>query len=161
LSLLLLLSSCNSTNVIEQPDSIEIPQIESDVIEKEDSPEAVPDESQEGSDPNETEEPAEKSAEEPTKIPVEVPTEQQTEKPKEIEIEVPEIKENKLKIEGQVGNKVTFTLDELKGMIDIIFEGEYYSLNSYGTTKHNTFKGVNLWSLLETKAQILPEATTI
>lgn len=58
------------------------------------------------------------------------------------------IKKNAIKLEGKI-NEAAYTLEELKGMTDIIFEGSYYSLNNFGTTKHNTFKGVNLWMLLK------------
>lgn len=66
-----------------------------------------------------------------------------------------------LKIEGKVQNNVTFTLDELKEMSDIIYESSYYSLNNFGTTRHDTFKGVNLWGLLNQKAQIQSDASKV
>lgn len=66
-----------------------------------------------------------------------------------------------LKIEGKVGNSVTFTLDELKGMSDIIYTGNYYSLNNFGTTRHDEFKGANLWSLLSQKAQVQSGASKV
>ncbi len=68
---------------------------------------------------------------------------------------------NTLKIQGSVTNKIAFTLDELKSMKDIIFEDEFYSLNSFGTTGHTRFKGVKLWSLLERKAKLSSKASKI
>ena len=165
LSLSLLLSSCNSTKEIEQPENIEVSQTESDIIEEAKSPVPVPDESPLGTGPNEspeethpveshiTVEPAEELAGELTVKPAE--------DPKSTGIKVSEAEENALKIEGKVRNEFFYTLDKLKAMTDIIFEGNYYSINSFGTAKHNTFKGVNLWCFLETKAYILDDATTI
>ena len=70
-------------------------------------------------------------------------------------------KKNAIKIKGNVGIESTFTLDELKNMTDIIFEDDFYSLNNFGTTAHTHFKGVNLWKLLEQKAQISANASRI
>lgn len=108
-----------------------------------------------------TDEQASGAVEEQPIEPTEDVAEEISEEPAAIEEEIEEVKENAIKIEGKVGNKAAFTLDELKAMTDLIFEGNYYSLNSFGTTKHNIFKGVNLWNLLEQKAQILPEAATV
>ena len=66
-----------------------------------------------------------------------------------------------MKIQGNIANKLDLTLAELKSMNDIIFEDEFYSLNSFGTTGHTLFKGVKLWSLLEQKAKISPNASKI
>ncbi|MCF6461605.1 molybdopterin-dependent oxidoreductase [Clostridium sp. Cult3] len=68
---------------------------------------------------------------------------------------------NTLKIEGNVGNKLSLSLNELKAMENIIFSGEYYSINNFGTTNHTKFKGVNLWALLEQKAKVSSAATKV
>ena len=70
-------------------------------------------------------------------------------------------KKNAIKIQGNVGKESAFTLDELKTMTDIIFEDDFYSLNNFGTTAYTHFKGVNLWKLLEGKAQISANASRI
>ncbi|NLY66532.1 MAG: molybdopterin-dependent oxidoreductase [Tissierellia bacterium] len=67
---------------------------------------------------------------------------------------------NALKIEGKVSNPLAFSLKELKGMGDLIFEGDYYSINNFGTKQHTRFKGVKLWGLLE-KAQVASDATKV
>ncbi|MCF6465517.1 molybdopterin-dependent oxidoreductase [Clostridium sp. Cult2] len=69
--------------------------------------------------------------------------------------------ENVLKIEGNVGSEKSLNLRDLKAMENIIFEGEYYSINNFGTTAHTNFKGVNLWKLLEQEAQISSAATKV
>lgn len=69
------------------------------------------------------------------------------------------VKKNALKLEGKI-SEAAYTLDELKGMTDIIFEGSFYSLNNFGTTKHNTFRGVNLWGLLN-KNKIASDASSV
>lgn len=79
---------------------------------------------------------------------------------KEEETEEVEEAINMLKIEGEVDNPLSLSLDDLKDMEDIIFEGDFYSLNNFGTTEHTHFKGVNLWGLLNI-AQISPEAKTV
>jgi len=66
-----------------------------------------------------------------------------------------------LKIEGNVGKELKFTLEELKAMNDIVFEADFFSLNSFGTKKYFHFKGVNLWSLLEQKCEISDDATSV
>ena len=66
-----------------------------------------------------------------------------------------------LKMEGKVDNKLALNLSELKAMENIIFAGEYYSINNFGTTNHTKFKGVNLWSLLKEKAQISSDAKKV
>ncbi|WP_313343352.1 molybdopterin-dependent oxidoreductase [Sedimentibacter sp.] len=65
-----------------------------------------------------------------------------------------------LKIQGLIESEISFTLNELKEMNDLIFEADFYSLNSFGTTGYTHFKGVNLWKLLEV-SEISPEASTI
>ncbi len=75
--------------------------------------------------------------------------------------ETVENEQNILKIKGLVENDIKFSLDDLKAMNDIIFEADFYSLNSYGTTGYTHFKGVKLWNLLESKAFINPEATKV
>lgn len=72
-----------------------------------------------------------------------------------------EEKEVAIKIEGLADNELTLTLDELKAMVDIIFEEDFYWLNSFGSKGHTHFKGVNLWSLLEQKALISATATKV
>lgn len=71
------------------------------------------------------------------------------------------VAENSLKIQGLVETDLSLSLEELKAMEDIIFEGDFYWLNSFGTTGHTHFKGVNLWKLLETRASIKSEATFV
>lgn len=66
-----------------------------------------------------------------------------------------------LKIEGLVGKELKLSFDELKKMADYIFEDDYYSLNSFGTTGYTHFKGINLWYLLEKEALIEAEAGKI
>lgn len=72
-----------------------------------------------------------------------------------------EEKVNGLHIQGKVGKPISLNLDDLKAMNDIIFKGSFYSLNNFGTTAHTEFKGVNLWSLLNSKAEILDDASKI
>jgi DMSO/TMAO reductase YedYZ molybdopterin-dependent catalytic subunit len=81
----------------------------------------------------------------------------QEEKPKEES----EIKLENLKILGNVEFELNISLDELKNMEDIVFEGTYYSLNSFGTTGYTDFKGVNLWLLLEKAAAISSDAAYV
>lgn len=71
------------------------------------------------------------------------------------------IAENVLKVKGLVDNELSLSLDELKGMSDIIFEADFYWLNNFGTTGYTHFKGVKLWNLLESKALIKSEASKI
>ena len=68
---------------------------------------------------------------------------------------------NILKIEGLVENELKLALNELKTLNDIIFEADFYSLNSFGTTGYTHFKGVKLWDLLEENALIKAEASKI
>lgn len=65
-----------------------------------------------------------------------------------------------LKIQGLIENEISFNLNELKEMNDLIFEADFYSLNSFGTTGYTHFKGVNLWKLLEV-SEISHEAAAI
>lgn len=82
--------------------------------------------------------------------------------PEKKEVEAPkEEKANALHIEGKVSNPISLDLNDLKGMNDIIFKGDFYSLNNFGTTAHTEFKGVNLWSLLNSKAGILDDASKV
>lgn len=66
-----------------------------------------------------------------------------------------------LKIEGLSDKHLTVSLDELKAMGDLIYEADFYSLNSFGTTGYTHFKGVNLWSLLESNSLISDEASKV
>lgn len=66
-----------------------------------------------------------------------------------------------LKIEGLADKHLNVSLDELKAMVDIIYEADFYSLNSFGTTGYTHFKGVNLWSLLESNSLISDEVTKV
>ena len=66
-----------------------------------------------------------------------------------------------LKIEGNVGKELKLSLEELKAMNDIVFEADFFSLNSFGTKKYFHFKGVNLWSLLQQKCEISDDATSV
>lgn len=76
--------------------------------------------------------------------------------------EAPKVeKANALHIEGKVGKAISLNLDDLKAMNDIIFKGNFYSLNNFGTTAHTEFKGVNLWSLLKSKAEILDSGSKV
>lgn len=78
------------------------------------------------------------------------------------EVESPlEEKANGMYIEGKVGKPLSLNLEDLKAMNDIIFKGNFYSLNNFGTTAHTEFKGVNLWSLLKAKAEILDDASKV
>ena len=66
-----------------------------------------------------------------------------------------------IKIQGKVGSELTLTLDELKSMEELIFEADYFSLNSFGTKGYTHFKGVNLWRLLKEKAAISEDAVSV
>lgn len=72
-----------------------------------------------------------------------------------------EDKHNAMSIEGKVGKPLSLDLDDLKSMNDILFKGNFYSLNNFGTTAYTEFKGVNLWKLLDLKAEILDEASKV
>jgi len=125
--------------------------------EEEQSPEEAPDVAQ--TEPVKAVESTEstKVVQEPEKSDADNDKDEPTENPPVLEAEV----ENALKIQGNVANTLSISLDELKGMKEIIFEDDFYSLNSFGTTGHTRFKGVNLWSLLEQKAQISSKASRI
>lgn len=99
--------------------------------------------------PKDQSKPAEAKAEEPKQ-----------EEPKQEEKPVDERK-NTLKVQGNVSNELSLSLAELQDYTDIGFSGTYYSLNSFGTTQHTDFKGVNLWLLLKDKAGISDSATTV
>jgi DMSO/TMAO reductase YedYZ molybdopterin-dependent catalytic subunit len=66
-----------------------------------------------------------------------------------------------LKISGLTDNELSLSLEELKAMDELIFEADFYSLNSFGTTGYTHFKGINLWGLLEKKALIKNEASVV
>ena len=68
---------------------------------------------------------------------------------------------NMLKIEGNVSNPLSLSLEDLKSMEDLIYSGTFYTLNSFGTTEYTDFTGVKLWNLLKEKALISEEATGI
>jgi len=68
---------------------------------------------------------------------------------------------NLLKIEGNVENSLSLSLEDLKAMEDYVYSGTFYSLNSFGTTEYTDFTGVKLWDLLKEKALISEEATGI
>lgn len=166
----IIVTGCSKNNIkpVDSDEKI-IEEIKSETTEHDEknSPVLVPIESQEETAPeeqiqiDEVDEELGKIVEESTEEPIKEEANEPTKEPEATEVEIEEVKENALKIEGKVGNKLAFTLDELKDMTDIIFEGNYYSLNSFRTTRHNMFKGVNLWSLLEQKTQILPDAAKI
>jgi hypothetical protein len=64
-------------------------------------------------------------------------------------------------IEGKVKNELQLTISDLKSMDDIFFEADFFSLNSFGTKAYFHFKGVKLWNLLEQKAEIADDATSV
>lgn len=78
-----------------------------------------------------------------------------------IEETAPSEEQNVLTIQGLVENETYFTLTELKGMSELIYEADFYSLNNFGTTGYTHFKGINLWMLLELKAKISPDASQV
>lgn len=69
--------------------------------------------------------------------------------------------DNSFSIEGKVKNELKLTVNDLKSMDDIFFEADFFSLNSFGTKAYFHFKGVNLWNLLEQKAEIFDDATSV
>lgn len=79
---------------------------------------------------------------------------------KEME-EEPATSGNLLKVSGLTENELSLSLEELKALDELIFEADFYSLNSFGTTGYTHFKGINLWQLLEKKALIKNEATVV
>lgn len=92
---------------------------------------------------------------------------QKENQPQEVNIPEP-VEENSteedevvLKIEGLVGNELSLSLNELKEMNDLIFEADFYSLNSFGTTGYTHFKGINLWNLLELNALVSDDASIV
>ncbi len=104
-----------------------------------------------------SEEDSEKLAEE---IPWEIESEKSAQEKEGAEAPIEE-KANGLHIQGKVKNPLSLNLDDLKAMNDIIFKGNFYSLNNFGTRAYTEFKGVNLWSLLKSKAEISDEATKV
>lgn len=120
-------------------------------------------------DENQTiEEPAKEIIEVPADEPIEeqipdIVEEPTTEEPAAVEQTKEEQTpiENALKIKGLLNNELILTVDDLKSMDDIIYEADFYSLNSFGTTGYTHFKGVKLWELLENKALIKPEASKV
>ena len=113
--------------------------------------------------PKETQEPAtneESHITEPS-APVELADEVEPvkEEPSQELSEEAEDEKNILKIKGLVTSDIKLSLNDLKSMNDIIFEADFYSLNSYGTTGYTHFKGVKLWNLLENL--IKPEASKV
>ena len=70
-------------------------------------------------------------------------------------------RKNILKVEGKVNTELSLSLADLQGFTDIGFSGTFYSLNSFGTTDHTDFKGINLWLLLKNKAGISDTATSV
>ena len=74
--------------------------------------------------------------------------------------DIPEEETNILKVEGKVGKGLRLGLNELKTMDSLLFKGEFYSINNFGTTNHTEFKGVSLWKLLE-EAEISGDAVSV
>lgn len=73
---------------------------------------------------------------------------------------VEKVEVNTLKIQGNIANK-QFNFGWIKihmGMI--LFWRWILFVNSFGTTGHTSFKGVKLWSLLEQKQKISPNASS-
>lgn len=165
LIVLLLATGCSAKTTTEDPEVLEkIKNIETneevkeEVIQESDREPVESSKEAEEQKVEEAEEQREEEEESQAIITEEAPVFQE---PSEIEIaEIEEVEVNNLKIKGLVENELSLTLDELKEM-DIIFEGDFYSLNNFGTTGYTYFKGVELWKLLEEKALISPEATKI
>lgn len=63
--------------------------------------------------------------------------------------EVEKDTKNILKLEGNVGKKLGLGLSELKAKNNLIFKGDFYWINNFGSKNHTEFKGINLWGLLE------------
>lgn len=122
-----------------------------------------------GEDPVMTEEAVGTEAPATTEVPATTEDPATTEEPLIIEEELAQEEteelqkdeNNILKIEGLVENQLKLPLHELKTLNDIIFEADFYSLNSFGTTGYTHFKGVKLWDLLEQNALIKAEASKI
>lgn len=65
-------------------------------------------------------------------------------------------------IEGDaVGEKVSFTLDELKSMENGLVEADYFALNSYGSKEYVHFKGIWVWHILEEKVSLKEHASKV
>ena len=122
-----------------------------------------------GEDPVMTEEAVGTEAPATTEVPATTEDPATTEEPLIIEEELAQEEteelqkdeNNILKIEGLVENQLKLPLHELKTLNDIIFEADFYSLNSFGTTGYTHFKGVKLWDLLEQNALIKAEASKV
>ena len=162
LAISLSLSGCNSkrekneTKVnMDEKQEINQVEIEEETREEADTKEELEEKEQEQ---EENQEDKDKKEESPQNT--EKPTEK-AETTKDTKDEPVEETANILKIEGKVGNELKLSLSDLKAMESIIFQGEYYSINNYGTTKHTKFKGVNLWELLNEKAQVSSTATKV
>lgn len=163
LSILLSLSGCKAKQEkvetpgstdqeqqISQEDNTEEQDIEEDHVNVEEQEEEEQAEQTEET-PDVKEEETSPKSKEPEKKP----------EPKEDIEKTPEETKDTLKIEGKVTNELALSLSQLKDMKDIIFTGNYYSINNFGTTNHTKFKGVNLWSLLNEKAKISSDATKV
>lgn len=171
LTVFLLLAGCSK----ELPEAIKAPDVNKEIDlnnDKNDEPsnnneeisgeesEAAEEEQPAENPVEETQEPA--TTEEPLATEPAAPVEPVIEEPsQEPSKAVQEDENNILKIKGLVTNEQKLSLKDLKSMNDIIFEADFYSLNSYGTRGYTHFKGVKLWDLLETKALIKPEASKI
>ncbi|MDY0236270.1 MAG: molybdopterin-dependent oxidoreductase [Gudongella sp.] len=161
-----------SENVVDNPDEIvqeveqepeeavieEDAELEQEVVTEEESleEEQVIETEVEAEEPKAEEPKAEEPKQEEPKV--------EEAKPEEVEVEQPEPvdeRENTLKVQGKVNTELSLSLAELQSFTDIGFSGTFYSLNSFGTTDHTDFKGVNLWLLLKNKAGILDSATTV
>lgn len=143
----------------EQQNTNEETDIEkAEVKEEQEQQEAAEEESEEADVEKEiVEEPEEEPKKEPKEEPIEV-RQQPEEIAEQLESEEDVVT---LKIEGKIANELSLSLDELKAMENLIFEGDFYSLNSFGTTEHTNFKGINLWGLLKDKAQISQDTTKV
>ena len=138
------------------------PETPKEVENIEESPDNVAEEPVKSEEPVTTEEPA--TAEEPDKAEDPSTSEELVtteEPPLDVTEELQVDENNILKIEGLVENELKLALNELKTLNDIIFEADFYSLNSFGTTGYTHFKGVKLWDLLEKNALIKAEASKI
>lgn len=143
-------------------ESNEIAEVDDEEVLKEDTSEEESEKKDEvvETDEEEVEEVEEKSHDSPTEGEKETKKEETPEEEPELKEEAEIEGVNILKIEGKVDNPLSLKLDDLKAMGDLIFEGNFYSLNNFGTTQHTKFKGVNLWGLLQ-KAQITSDAAKV
>ena len=162
LAISLSLSGCNSKKEkneikVNMDEKQEINQVE---IEEETREEADTKEELEEKEQEQEENQEDKDKKEESPQNTEKPTEK-VETVKDTKDEPVEETANILKIEGNVGNELKLSLSDLKAMESIIFQGEYYSINNYGTTNHTKFKGVNLWELLDQESQVSSAATKV